>query len=150
MLTSILTSTKKNLGIAQDYTEFDEDIILHINSVLSILTQIGIGPREGFHIEDETAEWADFLQGDDRLNSVKTYVYLRVRLLFDPPSTSFLIASLQKQLEEIEWRLNVVRETYGWVDPDPDPLGEDVYDGGTVESAGEGYDSGYTYDGGMP
>ena len=131
MLTSILNSTKKNLGIDSEYTAFDEDIMMHINSVLSTLCQIGIGPEEGFDISDETAVWADFLGTDKRLNSVKTYVYLRVRLLFDPPQTSFLIASLQKQLEEIEWRLNVTRESAAWINPNPEPVEDVIYDGGT-------------------
>lgn len=130
MLTSILTSTKKNLGIDETYTAFDEDILMHINSVLSTLCQLGIGPVEGFEIVDDTAEWADFLFADKRINAVKTYVYLRVRLLFDPPQTSFHITSMQKQIEEIEWRLNVVRETSAWVDPDPAPIEDVVYDGG--------------------
>jgi hypothetical protein len=135
MNSSILTSTKKNLGISEDYTAFDADILMYINSVLSTLCQIGIGPEEGFEISDDTATWGDFLGTDKRLNSVKTYVTLRVRLLFDPPQTSFLIASLQKQLEEIEWRLNVVRETTDWVDPEPVVISEDdelhILDGGT-------------------
>lgn len=129
-MSSILTDTKKILGIDASYTAFDTDIVLHINSVFSTLNQLGLGPAEGFEIADSSADWDDFTGGDIRLNSVKSYVYLRVRLLFDPPTTSFLIASLQKQLEEIEWRLNTQREHTAWVDPDPDVLVEDVYDGG--------------------
>lgn len=107
MTNSILDSTKKILGIAPDYTVFDLDIMTHINSAFSTLEQLGVGPANGFMIEDSTAEWGDLLGTDPRLNSVKTYVYLRVRLLFDPPATSFVITAMQEQLREIEWRLNV-------------------------------------------
>lgn len=119
MTDSILTSTKKILGIAEDYEAFDVDVLTHINSVFSTLNQLGIGPEEGFVIEDAAATWSDFLGDDLRLNNVKTYVYLRVRLLFDPPTTSFLIASLNEQAKELEWRMNVQREGDAWVDPDP-------------------------------
>lgn len=119
MTESILESTKKVLGIAADYTVFDVDILMHINSVFSTVNQLGIGPLEGFAISDDTATWADFLGTDLRLNAVRSYVYLRVRLLFDPPSTSYLIDSMRKQYEEMEWRLNVTREETAWVDPDP-------------------------------
>jgi hypothetical protein len=119
MTDSILNSTKKILGVATDYTVFDVDILTHINSVFSTLNQLGIGPEEGFAIEDESATWDAFLGDDLRLNNVKTYVYLRVRLLFDPPTTSFLIASLKEQVQELEWRMNVQREGDAWVDPDP-------------------------------
>lgn len=107
---SVLQSTKKVLGIAEDYDVFDVDILMHINSVFSTLTQLGIGPDSGFSIEGPDETWSSFLDDDLRLNSVKTYVYLRVRLLFDPPGTSYLINSLSKQAEELEWRLNVTRE----------------------------------------
>jgi hypothetical protein len=122
--TSILISTKKILGLAQDYTAFDPDVMIHINTAFSTLTQLGVGPAEGFMIEDETAVWDDFLVMTDDLqyNSIKTYVYLRVRMLFDPPATSFVIAALNEQIKELEWRLNVHREETGWVDPDPDPI----------------------------
>jgi hypothetical protein len=117
---SVLISVKKILGIAESDTSFDIDVVLHINSVFSILDQVGIGPPGGFLIEDSTATWDDFVT-DKRLNSVKTYVYLRVRLLFDPPNTSFVIDSMNKQIAELEWRLNVVREGDSWTDPDPVP-----------------------------
>lgn len=117
MSDSILTSTKKILNIPEDYTAFDMDVILHINSVLSTLNQLGIGPTEGFAIDDATETWEQFLGTDKRLNSVKTYVYLRVRLLFDPPATGHHITALEKQITELEWRLNVVREETAWTDP---------------------------------
>lgn len=119
---SILNSTKKILGIASSYTAFDLDIITHINTAFSTLTQLGVGPAEGFMIEDDTATWADFIVDDIQLNSVKSYVYLRVRLLFDPPATSYLITASQEQVRELEWRLNTHREETQWVDPDPDPI----------------------------
>lgn len=122
MTDSILTSTKKVLGLEEAYTVFDPDILLHINSVFATLAQLGIGPPEGFAIEDKTALWSEFLGDDKRLNSVKTYVYLRVRLLFDPPTTSYMIESMNAQLKELEWRLNVTREGVSWIDPEPSPL----------------------------
>ena len=114
---SILTSTKKVLGIDESYTAFDTDIIMHINSIFAVLTQLGIGPVEGFAISDSTATWGSFLGTDLQLNSVKTYVYLRVRLIFDPPATSFVLNAMQEQIRELEWRLSVRREETGWVDP---------------------------------
>ncbi len=104
---SILTSTKKMVGIEADYTAFDLDIINHINTVFTVLTQLGVGPSLGFMIEDDTSTWSEFIGTDPRLNSVKTYVYLRVRLLFDPPTTSYLINAMQEQINMLEWRLNV-------------------------------------------
>ncbi len=122
---SILTSTKKILGIEEDYTAYDVDILMHINSVFSTLNQLGIGPVDGYSIEDATPTWDAFLGSDLRLNSVKQYVYLRVRLLFDPPATSYLVDSFQQQVRELEWRLNVVREEDAWIDPDPETVLED-------------------------
>ena len=117
MESSILTSTKKILGIAEDYKVLDPDIVLHINSVFSVLEQLGIGPDGGFSIEDATPTWEQYLGNDPRLNAVKTYVYLRVRMLFDPPTTSFLLSSMGEQVRELEWRLNVTREGDKWTDP---------------------------------
>jgi hypothetical protein len=107
---SILTSTKKILGIDESYTAFDLDVLVHINSVFSTLNQLGIGPDEGFMIEDADDTWDTFLGNDPRLNSVKTYVYLRVRLLFDPPTTSYMIDALKNQVLELEWRLTIAAE----------------------------------------
>lgn len=107
METSILTSIKKMLGIAEDYTEFDEDIITHINSVFLNLTQLGIGPEEGFMIEDDTAAWEDFIDDSIQLQAVKTYMYLKVKLLFDPPLSSSVTESFTRMIAELEWRLNV-------------------------------------------
>jgi hypothetical protein len=118
-ITSILTSTKKVLGIEEGYTAFDPDIVIYINSVFSTLHQLGIGPEDGFSITDATTTWDAFLGTDPRLNSVRAYMYLRVRLLFDPPQTSYLIDALNAQARELEWRLNVYREETAWTDPNP-------------------------------
>lgn len=107
---SILVSVRKVLQIATDFTEFDADVIMHINSAFSTLNQLGIGPVSGFMIEDAAATWDTFLLGDPRMNAVKTYVYLRVRLLFDPPAASYAVDAMKEQIKELEWRLNVVRE----------------------------------------
>ena len=107
METSILTSIKKMLGVAEDYTEFDEDIITHINSVFLNLTQLGVGPEEGFMIEDDTAVWEDFIDDSIQLQAVKTYTYLKVKLLFDPPLSSSVAESFTRMIAELEWRLNV-------------------------------------------
>lgn len=123
---SILISTKKILGIAEDYTVFDLDIITHINTAFSTLTQLGVGPPEGFMIIDSDAVWDEFIVDDLQYNSVKSYVFLKVRQLFDPPQTSYLISAVEKQIQELEWRLNVHREETGWVDPDPPILLDEV------------------------
>lgn len=117
MTDSILDSTKKALGLDVGYTAFDIDVMMHINSVFATLTQLGIGPDEGYEIEDSSDNWVDFIGTEKRLNPVKTYVYLRVRLLFDPPPTSFLVSALQNQVQELEWRLNAFREEDGWTSP---------------------------------
>lgn len=104
---SILISIKKLLGISEDDTAFDTDIIMHINSVFMILWQLGVGPSKGFIIEDETAEWSDFIEDGLNLELVKSYVYLKVKLLFDPPTSSFVMESMNRQIAEFEWRLNV-------------------------------------------
>jgi hypothetical protein len=132
---SILKSTKKILGVGDDDPSFDLDIITHINHEFSILNDAGVGPQGGFVIEDETEEWASYFPNEDdpaklkvQLSKVKTAVFLRAKLLFDPPSTSYLLESTQRQLQEAEWRLNVNREESEWVDPDPSEL--IVVDGG--------------------
>lgn len=107
---SILKSTKKILGLADDYTPFDLDVITHINATFSILSQLGIGPIDGYFIENENDQWEDFIAPSNQLNLVKTYVYLKVRIAFDPPGTSFLIDSANNQIKEYEWRLNTLRE----------------------------------------
>ncbi len=107
---SILDSIKKLLGISDEYTQFDNDIIMHINTVFMNLTQLGVGPEEGFFIEDNSATWTDFvdLKNEIQLNAVKTYVYLKVKLLFDPPLSSSVVQSMNNMISELEWRLNAV------------------------------------------
>ena len=107
---SILTSIKKLLGMDADYTAFDTDVIIHINTALAILCQLGVGPEKGFRIRADSATWQDFVGEDTRLDDVKDYVYLKVKLLFDPPSSSAAIQSTESLISEIEWRLNVTAE----------------------------------------
>ena len=107
---SILTSIKKLLGITEDYNNFDQDIIMHINSVFMILTQMGVGPADGFSIEDDSAIWIDFTSDLKVLESVKSYMYLKVRLLFDPPTSPSVLDSTNRLINEFEWRLNVAGE----------------------------------------
>lgn len=107
MTDSILDLTKKALGLDAEYDVFDTDIIMHINSTFFTLNQLGIGPDETFAIQNKDQKWSEFLGERKNFNAVKTYMYLRVRLLFDPPSTSFAITAMEKQAEQLEWRLNV-------------------------------------------
>lgn len=107
---SILASVKKTLGIDETHTGFDEDIILHINSVFAILQQMGVGPEEGFSISDDSAIWYDYISDVNQLNFVKSYIYLKVRLLFDPPVSSGAIESINKLISELEWRLFVATD----------------------------------------
>lgn len=104
---SILTSIKKLLGIAESDTNFDVDIIMHINSALGILNQLGVGPSTGFAIEDDSAEWTDFVSDMSKIQFAKTYVYQKVKLIFDPPPNSFAVDALTKSISELEWRLSV-------------------------------------------
>lgn len=104
---SILTSIKKLIGIDEQYEQFDTDIIICINTAISILTQLGVGPVNGFSITDSSATWKDFLGDDPRLSMVKTYVHMKVRLLFDPPMSSAVTEVIKSQISELEWRINV-------------------------------------------
>jgi hypothetical protein len=108
---SILTSIKKLLGITEEYDDFDADVIMHINSVFMILRQLGIGPENGFSISDDSAIWADFIPDESMFEAIKSYVYLRVRILFDPPTSSAVMESMNRQINEFEWRLNVAAES---------------------------------------
>ena len=107
MKESILLSIKKMLGMPADYTHFDLDIITHINTVLMGLTQIGVGPSEGFIIEDDSTSWSDYIADPLKLQAVKTYIYLKVRLIFDPPQSSSHMEAIKQSISEYEWRLNV-------------------------------------------
>ena len=104
---SILISIKKLLGVSKDYTIFDSDIIMHINSVFMILSQLGIGSSSGFKIEDDSTTWSEYIDEDSDLEAVKTYIYLKVKLLFDPPLSSSVIEVTKQSIAELEWRLNV-------------------------------------------
>lgn len=103
---SILTSIKKMLGITEEYEHFDADLILHINSVFMILTQLGVGPDNGFSIGGKHEVWSDFLAEEQQLELVKSYMLLKVKLLFDPPLGSAVIEVINRQISEFEWRLN--------------------------------------------
>lgn len=108
---SILTSIKKMLGIGEEYIEFDNDIIMHINSVFADLAQMGVGPSKGFRIEDSSDIWEDYLSDNLLLESVKSYMHLRVKILFDPGSIgSSTLASYERQIAQWEWRLNMIAE----------------------------------------
>ena len=106
MDSSILTSIKKLLGIAEEDTSFDQDIIMHINTVFAILAQLGVGPANGFSIEDDGAIWSDYLGNSTNLELVKSYIYMKVRSMFDPPTSSILADAMNKNISELEWRIN--------------------------------------------
>jgi hypothetical protein len=109
---SILTSVKKAIGgIIEDDTAFDPELVMHINSSLSKLTQLGVGPVSGFQIQDSTATWTDFMGSDPRLNLVKTYVALDVRMTFDPPTVGAVAEAYKSQIAELSWRINVQAES---------------------------------------
>ena len=135
MDTSILQSTKKILGLSSDDDSFDLDVATHVNMAFSTLTDLGIGPSDGFVIDDSGDEtWDDYWPtlSNIQLSRVKTFVYLSVRLHFDPPQTSYALTALKEQITEHEWRLNALREETDWSDPDPDEEteGETVLEGG--------------------
>lgn len=115
---SILNSVKKIVGVGASDTAFDHDLVTFINSAFSALLQLGVGPGSGFFIEDADAEWDDFIDPDDKNASlVRTYVCMRARMAFDPPTTSYLIGALNEQIKEFEWRLSTNRELEDYVDP---------------------------------
>lgn len=103
---SILKSIKKLLGISDEETHFDTDLIMHINSTFSILHQLGVGPDKSFSIDGDTETWNNFIEDDTDFNDVRTYMYLKVRLIFDPPSSSAVMSSMERQISELEWRLS--------------------------------------------
>lgn len=109
-MTSILNTIKKMLGVDSSYTAFDTDIIVHINSAFATLNQLGVGPTTPFYISDASANWSSFIGDKTGIESVKSYIYAKVRLAFDPPTTSFAIDALNKMCTEFEWRLNVKSE----------------------------------------
>ena len=107
MDSSILTSIKKLLGVAEEDISFDQDIIMHINTVFAILAQLGVGPANGFLIEDDGAIWSDYLSNATNLELVKSYIYMKVRFMFDPPTNSILADAMNKNISELEWRINI-------------------------------------------
>lgn len=108
---SILTSIKKLLGIAKEDTAFDDDIIMHINAVFLVLNQLGVGPDVPFFISDESAYWVDFLTENPSVESIKSYMYMKVKLMFDPPPSTAVIKSMNSMIAEFEWRYNIAAET---------------------------------------
>lgn len=104
---SILTTIKKMLGIAEEYEAFDQDILVMINSAFLNLKQLAVGPEDGFSISNVEQVWTDFLPEGPLLEAVKQYLYLKVRITFDPPSSSFVLEAYNKQIQELEWRMNV-------------------------------------------
>ena len=107
---SILTSVKKIIGISEEDESFDTDLIMHINSVLMILNQLGVGPEDGFSITDKSAVWTDVIGDNKLIEATKTFVGLKVRLIFDPPTSSAVLDSINKTISELEWRINVMVE----------------------------------------
>ena len=131
MSDSILNSIKKVLNLSEDDTTFDADVLMHINSTFSTLKQLGVGPEEGFAIEDAVPTWDAFFGDNLSFNFIKSYVYLRVRFLFDPPQTSYLIQAMKEERQEFEHRILTERERTEWVNPNPAPVDEiSVIDGG--------------------
>lgn len=107
-ISSILTSVKKYLGMTEEYDAFDPDIVDDINTVFTILYQMGVGPKDSpFEIHDSSSKWEEFVSGP-KLNAVKSYMYKKVRLMFDPPSSSSAQSAFKQQCDELEWRLNVM------------------------------------------
>lgn len=107
---SILTSVKAMLGITAEYTHFDAELIMHINSAFSVLTQLGVGPSVGFSIQDDYATWSDFMQTDSRLEMVKTYMFQKVKFMFDPPDRSVIADAMKRSIDELEFRLTIAAE----------------------------------------
>ena len=116
MTDSILDSVKVALGILPEYTHFDDVLIMHINTVFSILTQLGVGPDNGFSITDNTTEWSSYILTNTTIEMVKSYVVKKVGLLFDPPASLSIMEAQKNLISEMEWRLNVA------VDPKEDIL----------------------------
>lgn len=116
---SILVSVKKLLGIDAEYTIFDPDIIVHINTAFAVLNQLGVGPEEGFMIESDSEVWDNYIV-DYNFMMAKTFVFLKVKIAFDPPSSTALLESMNRQLDELTWRLEVEGHTHTNVTPEED------------------------------
>lgn len=127
MIDSILESIKRSLGLNEEDTSFDDEIEMHINTVFSMLHQIGVAPVDNFTIDGKTTEWKDFLLDRENVQMVKSYMFLQVQLMFDPPSTSFAIDSKQKLIEQLVWRMNSLELSFNpnaWMSPAPDEVEE--------------------------
>lgn len=125
VIDSILDSIKQQLGIGLDDTSFDKELVLHINGALMVMTQLGVGPDEGFRITGTNETWAQFLGDRTDLELVKSDVFLRVKLIFDPPTNSFLVNAINDQIKENDWRIEVWHEPSNHIEPDPDPESSD-------------------------
>lgn len=112
MTESILNTTKTLLGIAISDTAFDAEIVTHINSAFMVLNQLGVGPADPFMIEDHTTEWSSFSVDLPKMAAVKTYIFQKVRMMFDPPTLSFVLDALKNQINELEFRLAVQTNPY--------------------------------------
>lgn len=110
---SILTTIKKMLGITEDYTHFDIDIIIHINTALMTLSQLGVGSDPPSSITSDVETWQTIFGSMNDIEAIKTYIYLKVKMLFDPPTTSFVLEAMNRQISELEWRLNMQKDREG-------------------------------------
>lgn len=116
---SILNSIKQVLNINADDKTFDVDVIMHINAAFSTLSQLGVGPQDGLFVTSEAQTWSSFEVPENQLHMAKSYVFLKVKSLFDPPSTGFHTTAMDRQIEQFEWRLNMLREE---ALPDPEEV----------------------------
>lgn len=107
---SILLTIKKLLGLDECYTPFDEDIRVHINSALMTLNQLGVGPKKPFVVTGDSETWDQFLLSSEQFEAVKSFIYLSVKIVFDPPSTSYVLDAYKRQIDEYAWRLRVQKE----------------------------------------
>lgn len=132
MADSILTSTKATLGLPEEHTAFDTELIIFINSVLSRLTQLGAGPVEGFRISDKEATWEDFIGPGPKLNNVMGYMSQRVKLFFDPPEVGFVLTAMKENIKEEEWRIMVECDPIPVTTPVVVSPAEVILDGGEI------------------
>lgn len=119
-MSSILDDTKKALGLASDYTPFDTEIMMHLNSVLANLNQLGIGPELGLEVIGSMNTWDELIGEEKRLNHVKSYIYLKVKMLFDPPNVGYVLTAMEKQIDQAEWRVMVAQDDI--IHPAPPPV----------------------------
>lgn len=108
---SILGSIKKLLGIDPTYTQFDDEIIMHINSAIMVLSQVGLTEADNYAISGAEDTWANFIGARKDIEAIKVYIYMKTKLVFDPPQTGYLVEAMKKQVEELEWRLNIQTDT---------------------------------------